>query len=413
MVKRDTAFRWSLALNVVLGIVILANFQGTFLRNALNDNTGDDASAPAGPHHGGAAAHEEEIADAEGAVASAGKDSGMPFLTKPYGMLRTRHKRSMLATVQPLWYTTPGLGYIDGSNNVDLRDTLILPAGATRVCIDVGTYVSTPSSKRWWSLDPNTFVIAFEPNYFSSAMLTRLANPTMHDQGRGYWPTCTSITGKNQIPNATTGEAPKPVHFADYVHDCVDQNLAHVTKNYKNFLLIPVALSYRNEFATFMVGFPGRPDGGSLLTFRPKIRKRNDPPSRIQIGIAPLYPYLRMIPAYTTPKNTGPNSTRVLWDTLKIDAQGVDELVIEGGGHLLAHFACVIAELDIRSYNAGHRFEYQPFMVGVLKFIRIGRNTFINPRFRQEFLDNRVLCTAPDVHHTKDDILKALGESKV
>jgi hypothetical protein len=399
--RRDVALKWSLVANVVLGIALLTNLQGTFLGVLLARS---DVGVPLSSD-----AHEEEIADAEAAVASSGADSVMPFLTKPYGMLRTRHKRSMLATVQPLWYTTPGLGYVDASDTVSVRDTLLLPAGTSRVCIDVGTYISTPSSRLWWGHDPNTFVIAFEPNYFSSAMLTRVANPTMHEQGRGYWPTCTSITGRNKGAEGGNATATPAVHFADYVHDCVSQHLSHVVNNYKRFLLIPVALSYRNEFATFLLGFPGRPDGGSLLTFRPKIRKRNDPPARIQIGIAQLYPYLRAIPAFTTPKNTGPNSTRLLWDTLKIDAQGVDELVIEGGGLLLTHFACIIAELDLRSYNAGHRFEYLPYMIGTLKFIRIGRNTFINPRFKNEFRDGKVLCSAPDVHHTRDDILKALA----
>jgi hypothetical protein len=352
--------------------------------------TSSEPDGSVAPQKGAAGEDDEPVASVvKGPVG----DAILPYITKPYGITRTRHKRAMLVSAQPLWYMQPGLGYVDETDAMDMRDTLLLPPDTTRVCIDVGTYVSTPSSKRWWSRDPRTFVIAFEPNVFSNAMLGRVAHPIMHTQGRGYWPTCGF----------------QNVSLSDSVHDCVGAQLAHVIENFNRFLLIPVALSYRNEFATFLVGFPGRPDGGSLLTFRPKLRKKKDPPSRIQVGIAQLFPYLRMIPAYTTPRPVGNNASRLLWDTLKIDAQGVDELVIEGGGMLLTHFACVIAELDLRAYNAGHRFEYLPFMIGTLKFIRVGRNTFINPRFRQAFIDDKVLCTAPDVHHTRDDILKALN----
>jgi hypothetical protein len=107
----------------------------------------------------------------------------------------------------------------------------------------------------------------------------------------------------------------------------------------------------------------------------------------------------------------GKDGTPLLWDTLKIDAQGADEIVIEGAGGLLTHFACVIAELDLRSYNAGHRFDYATFMVERLNFIRVGRNTFVNPKFKSQFLEGRVLCFAPDVHPERNEVLAALQQS--
>lgn len=370
--------RISLVLNVFLLFLCLQ----LWLHQADSDRV-SDALPPC------AAQRSEDDVDVEPSEAEV--PSEMPFANKPYALLRTRHKRSMLANVQPLWYTQPALGYSNDSNVLTLRDTLVLPPDTTRICIDVGTYVSTPSSRLWWSKDPFTFVVAFEPNYFSGTMLTRVANPIMHTQGRGYWPTCASNN----------------VTLADSVHDCIERHFSHVTDHFHRFLLIPVALSYRNEFATFLVGFPGRPDGGSLLTFRPKVRKGKDPPSRIQVGIAQLQPYLRMLPAFTSTKGST-NVTKLLFDTIKIDAQGVDELVLEGGGHMLARFACVIAELDLRAYNAGHRFDYNSFMTVKLKFLRIGRNTFVNPRFKDNFLKGEVLCSAPDVHHTNEEIIKAL-----
>jgi hypothetical protein len=88
----------------------------------------------------------------------------------------------------------------------------------------------------------------------------------------------------------------------------------------------------------------------------------------------------------------------MLWDTLKIDAQGADGLVVIGAGGLLAHFACIVGEFDTRGYEVRHK--DKPNFHGFLLqngFVRVNSNIYANVRFKSKFASRSLLCGASDV----------------
>ena len=356
----------------------------------------------------------EALADGEGSNASAA--GGEP---SPIG---STGKRSATAE-------GPGPLY---AGRVVPRPVLRVPPDVRRVCIDVGTFVTSPSSRNWWSSDNRTFVIAFETNIFYVTMMSRLAHPTVQSQLVGYMPSCRQRNDPDTVLNVDPAA----------LLQCYQRYWGHITSHFDRFLMIPVALSEEEHFTTFMLGFPNRSDGGSLLSFNSQMmavaRRRNKGRAeataveRIPTSVATLGSVLPYLPtraaASVSPGGAPPlavsadwgallNGTPprdaahdILWDTLKIDAQGVDSLVIQGAGRYLSQFACVIGEWDMRAYKAKKRFPYRKFLVVDLGFVLVSRALYVNPRYYDAFERNELLCSAQDVRESNAAILARLRD---
>lgn len=271
---------------------------------------------------------------------------------------------------------------------------LWMPKDVTRISIDVGTFLTSPSSKRWWYWDGKAMVVAFEPNIVSGMLLTRISHPAFNTQLHGYWPAC-ALPRLDPTTNVYTHDGPidRGVQLEN-LNQCINKSYGHITSRMDRFVLFPVALSSSDSFANFQYGFPGRADSGSLLPFnRQMIKKRQ--------GARPLFalptPVMRMASVLALIPKVRADGTPILWDTLKIDAQGVDSLIIEGAGHLLRNFACVLGEFDASSYKGARKFDYRAYLVFELGFIMLRRTTFVNPAFAEVVHSKRALCFSSDV----------------
>jgi FkbM family methyltransferase len=186
-----------------------------------------------------------------------------------------------------------------------------------RLCVDVGANTGSRSAQLWWSEDPATFVVALEPNPVAAALL-RAAYRT---------------------------EATRflPIHAA----------VANVGKD---------------AVARFQLGMANRSDVGSLLHFRRSYARKHvtSIPGTASVPAVSLAALLRWLPREAT------------WDTLKIDAQGMDAVVLlsaletedgrpartpqsaehairrlaNASQHPLARFRCIVGEFDNRAYAA-------------------------------------------------------------
>jgi len=187
------------------------------------------------------------------------------------------------------------------------------------------------------------------------------------------------------------------------------QHWGHITMHADRYVLFPAAVGDAAEYKSFETGLPNRPDMGSLVPFRPIIKKRKGlggyQAPKLSVPVVTLSSLLRRLPAKV-------NNKTILWDTLKIDAQGIDHLVVSGAGHLLTHFACVIGEFDTRSYLVGKGFDYKKYLRD-LHFSRIGQTLFVNLRFSQMYIRKQAICTVPDLrtrYHFVVERLKEIGK---
>jgi len=130
-------------------------------------------------------------------------------------------------------------------------------------------------------------------------------------------------------------------------------------------------------------------------------------PEHVISPVIQLQWILQALPAahYADPKRT------ILWDTLKIDAQGVDKLVVHGGGELLAHFACIIGEFDKSAYVLKRNFNYRHYLYVELGFVMISKHLYANPRFIDGFRSGKYLCSAPDVRISRKHVLRYLEKA--
>jgi hypothetical protein len=140
-----------------------------------------------------------------------------------------------------------------------------------------------------------------------------------------------------------------------------------------------------------------RSDMGSLNNFkitRNMIASRRAAMRNVERVIVPVSRLLHILPLLPTMTEEG---KPVVWDTLKIDAQGVDRLVIGGAGHLLKRFACIIGEFDTKSYTNVRKFGYKRYLAIDLGFAMITRNLWAHPAHIELFRNGSLLCCAPDV----------------
>ena len=385
----------------------------------------------------------------------------IPVFSSPLGSV-PHGGTAFLAHVEQLWPLKPGRAFINSSHETTIRPVLQVPSNVRRICIDVGTFLQSPTARLWWSRDPTTFVVAFEPNKFSVALMTKLAHPIMMSQMTGYWPHCSARAERNREleerldrlastsavtpaalsletvggePNAEAMNASATANSnqengsrqssADgsdasggrdsgerqdsprgsagsraavsysMMQDCTFQMWGHITSHTDRFLLVPVALSATDYFSSFQVGLKNRADMGSLLNFKKSLKKKkgiaHEHEDRILASVAKLSHILQLLPSH---EETSGNP--ILWDTLKIDAQGVDSLIIAGAGPLLAHFVCIIGEFDTRAYDTNQVFRYRQYLKDLL-FVRAGQTVFVNLRYAQLFLKKMVICKAPDL----------------
>jgi hypothetical protein len=392
---------------------------------------------------------EAHAVDAPVASDSAGPSSGgvhpdhIPVFSAPIGTVAHGGGAS-LSFVEQLWPLRQGRAFVNSSHETAIRPVLAIPSDARRICIDVGTYLHSPTSKLWWSRDPNTFVVAFEPNKFSVAMMTRLAHPIMMSQMTGYWPFCSARSGRNlkleqeldlvaagrrltgeeaamvansseesgSVSSATVdlknssgdskqsdGDGSRQAVTYSMMQDCMSNMWGHITRHSDRFLVVPAALSAQDYFTTFQVGLKNRADMGSLLNFKKSIKKKkglaHESEERIFASVAKLSHVLQLLPSHSS--DNGPSGgSPMMWDTLKIDAQGVDSLIIAGAGPLLSHFVCIVGEFDTRAYDANQVFRYRQYLKDML-FVRAGHTVFVNLRYAQLFLKKMVICKAPDL----------------
>lgn len=184
---------------------------------------------------------------------------------------------------------------------------------------------------------------------------------------------------------------------ADAVGQCILNNWGHITMNWQRFVLIPVALSDINTYSKFQLGMENRSDMGSLNNFkitRNMIASRRAAMRNVERVIVPVSRLLHILPLLPTTTEEG---KPVVWDTLKIDAQGVDRLVIGGAGHLIKRFACIIGEFDTKSYTNVRKFGYKRYLAIDLGFAMITRNLWAHPAHIELFRNGSLLCCAPDV----------------
>lgn len=309
-------------------------------------------------------------------------------------MSRVSSTRATLTMEQPVWPVRSG-GFVFqnmSASSMVQGPALLLPPDTTRVMVDVGTFIHSPSSKHWWAHDQKSFVIGIEANPYSQAMMSRIAAPAFLQSVSGYWPSVPYRAPSPFVPNGTYSCIPQEFH------DCVHHLWSHIATNADRFALIPMAASDESTISHFQLGFPGRPDSGSLLEFRSAYRKKKGLKRHnwTPVAIDRLSEILSRIPA-TLSETPG---TPLLWDTLKIDAQGVDSLVIAGGGELLSHFACIVGEFDRRGYAGGKKFHHPSYLVYYLGFAQVSHSLFVNRRFEAELVlgrAGRLICSVPDV----------------
>lgn len=275
---------------------------------------------------------------------------------------------------------------------------LAIPPDTTRICVDVGTFIHSPTSRHWWMKDPNTFIIAVEPNPFSEMLMSRLAHPLFMDSVNGYWPTMferNSTRRRNQTFRCSGGE----------LTDCIQKTWWHITENFHRFLLLPMAAGATDSMSTFQLGTPGRPDSGSLLSFRQAFMKKRNlkKVDWVTTAIGKLEDVLRVTPAFL-------NNKPLLWDTLKIDAQGFDAAVVKGAGDFIAHFACVIGEFDKRSYAGGPKIDYYSSLVYEYGFAMVTQSIWINRRFEAAVMSKQALCSVTDVVVHLSKVKKTLAK---
>ena len=467
-----------LALSLLLNVILLMAFQfsSSFTGNTCPSAKPNDSSCKISPrldlpNGDGQNIESNSTADAQ-AQQQQNAPSTLPLFQTPIG-LAPNGGTTYLSFVEQLWPLRRGRAFANDSMHTVVRPVLQIPPNVRRICIDVGTYLHSPTSRMWWSLDPSTFIVAFEPNVFSVALMKRLANPIMLSQISGYFPFCPNVGGSsaefqqrdedgtavggdtesstNGTKRESTGHSSSVKRFEDdsygngterasgsssaesattekpeivaasvnvtasviatpppmgsyitapMVRDCMVRKWGHITSHTDRFLLIPVALSATDYFSSFQVGLKNRADMGSLLNFKKSLKKKkgiaHEHEDRILASVAKLSHILQLLPSH---EETSGNP--IMWDTLKIDAQGIDSLIIAGAGPLLAHFVCIIGEFDTRSYEVAHHFNYRQYLKDLL-FIRV-EMVFINMRFAQQFLQREALCRAPDVRtkHSK------------
>ncbi len=123
---------------------------------------------------------------------------------------------------------------------------------------------------------------------------------------------------------------------------------------------------------------------------------------RVIVPVSRLLHFLPLLPTATE------EGKPIVWDTLKIDAQGVDRLVIGGAGHLLRRFACIIGEFDTKSYTNVRKFGYKRYLAIDLGFAMITRNLWAHPAYIELFRNGSLLCCAPDVRLSMRKIVHRL-----
>lgn len=308
--------------------------------------------------------------------------------------------RHVLTIAQPLWdIDANGLVRRNRTNTTHVGPALVVPPDTTRVCVDVGTYIHSPTSRKWWASDPKAFVIAVEANPFSQFLLSKMAHPQFVYSTAGYWPNVPqspSMLRQNATYSCSASE----------LSDCIVNTWGHAVEHADRFLLLPMAAGFQSTMLPFQLGTPGRPDSGSVLDFRQSFKKKRGI-RRLAwhtVAAGKLADILALTPAALPGSPTAP----LMWDTLKIDAQGFDSLVIHGAGDLLAHFVCVIGEFDKRAYAGGPHFNHHSFLVFELGFAMVHPQLYVNRRFAAALFDRLALCNAPDVPLSWSKIRKTL-----
>lgn len=268
---------------------------------------------------------------------------------------------------------------------------VVLPNGVKRLCVDVGTFISSPTAKKWWQLKPDTFVLAIEANPFSYAMMKYNADPRMVSNPENYWPQYRAGSGAAK-------EHPGPNCNVSEISYCTKRTWKHITQNFENFLLINAAGYDAPGYMSFQMGVQGHPDTGSLYSFKQKKYA-----SAANLGTV-------NVPAIRVGDLLGyfPDDT-VVWDTLKIDAQGADSSVLVGIGDSLSKFLCVIGEFDVSAYNVKGKehLDLKKYM-SQRGFGAVDGRFFVNKRMKSVFQSGDYLCRATDEVRTKQQILNAI-----
>eukprot|EP00760_Papus_ankaliazontas_P019037 PhM_4_TR17843/c0_g1_i1/m.64991 len=274
---------------------------------------------------------------------------------------------------------------------------IALPDGVSRVCVDVGTYISSPSSKKWWASQPNTFVLGVEANPFSYAMMHYMADPRMASAPGNYWP-------QYRPGSSAAKEHPGPNCNASEVAYCTQRTWGHITDNYDKFLLVNAAGYDEAQYMSFQMGVAGHPDTGSLYAFKQKKYQQAQSLGKTNLAairVGDLLSYMPMV----HPKS----SERLLYDTLKIDAQGADTSVLMGVGAHVAKFLCVIGEFDVSAYSV--RSKERVDVGRHLRrngFAKVDKNFYVNAKQRSVFESGQYLCRATDEVRSKQAILAAI-----
>eukprot|EP01006_Ploeotia_vitrea_P001654 TRINITY_DN105328_c0_g1_i1.p1 TRINITY_DN105328_c0_g1~~TRINITY_DN105328_c0_g1_i1.p1 ORF type:complete len:407 (+),score=42.28 TRINITY_DN105328_c0_g1_i1:35-1255(+) len=283
---------------------------------------------------------------------------------------------------------------------------LSFPPGIKRLAVDVGTSLYSPSSSRWFADHPeDLFVLAFEPNKFSHSLVAYTSHPIMA-LNPTKWVMFT--TECRTFENHRIGNT-----FEEYYKHCMNTTYKHLIDHRHQFGIVNAAVSNRTGFATFNLGV-GDAGTGSLYEFKKNTKwASKDNLQKFSWGhanvpVVRLDDFLPYVPE------------GIIFETLKIDAQGHDAEVVLGSGAFLEKFKCVVGEFQTDNYaNAdGKGFDH----FSLLKktgFIFLGKTRSANPRgpglwmntrFKEQFLAGEHMCTASDFAPHKSEIKWAFSK---
>jgi len=274
---------------------------------------------------------------------------------------------------------------------------LKLPAGVTRLALDVGTSLYSPSSKAWFQRSPrDLLVLAFEPNKFSHSLVAYTSHPHMalHPKRFVFFSTaCKRDRGGQRIGPT----------LARWYTQCMNATFGHLIQHRDRFWPANAAVSNTNGFAHFNLGV-GDPGVGSLYGFKAGTEwarpdRQREAWGRAFVPLLRLDALLQYIPDGVT------------FEVLKVDAQGHDAEVVAGAGAFLNRFKCVIGEFDTAAYAGADQkgFDYARLLTES-GFRKAAPGVWVNRRFAKQFLARDYLCTASDVTPSHDAIMKALTQ---
>ena len=336
---------------------------------------------------------------------------------------------------------------------------LMISSTVDRLCLDIGAHWSAPSPREWWKDHAETHVVAVEANPWSAMWLKYFATRHYYNNVYGHM---ADETHKNRT---AAGELQCSTRI---VQRCLDHGWSHWMNNEEKHTIIGAAMVgptknpgagksegdvTQGKLGYFHTGLTNRSDVGSIFELEKQyLKERRISTKNVNrpavVPLLTLGELLDFLPTQSQPSSKDIAPSPLQWDTLKIDAQGADAIILFGAAtsksnpthNLIRNFMCVIGEFLDDEYDtknshfAGREKAFDiehksyknrvpptmvephvKFLVHTHGFIKIGhedkdRGFFINPRFEEVFRrgPEHYSCRAVDERRKHKRIIQAL-----